>query len=38
MFDKRNKTELVTGASSGMGQEIAKRLMLGAAPLHLVCF
>jgi short-subunit dehydrogenase len=28
MFDRRKKTALVTGASSGMGKEIAKRLIM----------
>ena len=27
MLDRQNKTALVTGASSGMGKEIAKRLI-----------
>ncbi|TGT16780.1 SDR family NAD(P)-dependent oxidoreductase, partial [Mesorhizobium sp. M3A.F.Ca.ET.174.01.1.1] len=27
MFDRKRKTALVTGASSGMGKEIAKRLI-----------
>ncbi|TJX13847.1 MAG: SDR family NAD(P)-dependent oxidoreductase, partial [Mesorhizobium sp.] len=27
MFDRQKKTALVTGASSGMGKEIAKRLI-----------
>ncbi|TGS89699.1 SDR family NAD(P)-dependent oxidoreductase, partial [bacterium M00.F.Ca.ET.177.01.1.1] len=27
MFDRKRKTALVTGASSGMGKEIARRLI-----------
>ncbi|TIX97143.1 MAG: SDR family NAD(P)-dependent oxidoreductase, partial [Mesorhizobium sp.] len=27
MFDRQKRTALVTGASSGMGKEIAKRLI-----------
>jgi NAD(P)-dependent dehydrogenase (short-subunit alcohol dehydrogenase family) len=30
MFDRQKKTALVTGASSGMGKEIAKRLIKAA--------